>query len=466
MKNLFDVINPKMFSVFARDDRRSNYEILSMIYRLYTRDGLSDTLDKDDIHFALMRYFQTHVFDDLEDENGISINNASIREKARIKVRQFKKAGWLEEDNTEGFRTTIGLNDCALAMLELFDEMVDRFDRPLEYSGYFYTIYSLLLDFNDYKQSKARLEQVFTNTRYLFNGLQGLNSSIKRFIQQLMDDNQSTPEVVLHNLLVKYREQVLVTVFNNLKSKDSPDRYVSFILDKLRKIRYEDFDVMFEGYLASLNEVPLPDRELALKEELIEKLDDTIDRFMAVDGFVNAIDARNTKYHDAALSKIKFLKNNGRDITGLVDNALKSLKIEGRVPDYGEVIPIYCQETLDEESLYVKPFNRKKVDATPASKPVVSLEELQRHAAVLFRDDKLSKEEMNRFVKKALGHKKSIEAWEIPTNNLDDIIRLLMVQLYSGYDDMCYSVVFEEKTYTACGYILNAFTINKKEVTA
>ncbi|MEE3299115.1 MAG: Wadjet anti-phage system protein JetA family protein, partial [Candidatus Enteromonas sp.] len=124
MKNLFDVINPKMFSVFARDDRRSNYEILSMIYRLYTRDGLSDTLDKDDIHFALMRYFQTHVFDDLEDENGISINNASIREKARIKVRQFKKAGWLEEDNTEGFRTTIGLNDCALAMLELFDEMV------------------------------------------------------------------------------------------------------------------------------------------------------------------------------------------------------------------------------------------------------------------------------------------------------------------------------------------------------
>ncbi|MEE3464607.1 MAG: Wadjet anti-phage system protein JetA family protein, partial [Candidatus Enteromonas sp.] len=333
MKNLFDVINPKMFSVFARDDRRSNYEILSMIYRLYTRDGLSDTLDKDDIHFALMRYFQTHVFDDLEDENGISINNASIREKARIKVRQFKKAGWLEEDNTEGFRTTIGLNDCALAMLELFDEMVDRFDRPLEYSGYFYTIYSLLLDFNDYKQSKARLEQVFTNTRYLFNGLQGLNSSIKRFIQQLMDDNQSTPEVVLHNLLVKYREQVLVTVFNNLKSKDSPDRYVSFILDKLRKIRYEDFDVMFEGYLASLNEVPLPDRELALKEELIEKLDDTIDRFMAVDGFVNAIDARNTKYHDAALSKIKFLMNNGRDITGLVDNALKSLKIEGRVPD-------------------------------------------------------------------------------------------------------------------------------------
>ena len=100
-----------------------NYEILSMIYRLYTRDGLSDTLDKDDIHFALMRYFQTHVFDDLEDENGISINNASIREKARIKVRQFKKAGWLEEDNTEGFRTTIGLNDCALAMLELFDEI-------------------------------------------------------------------------------------------------------------------------------------------------------------------------------------------------------------------------------------------------------------------------------------------------------------------------------------------------------
>ena len=78
----------------------------------------------------------------------------------------------------------------------------------------------------------------------------------------------------------------------------------------------------------------------------------------------------------------------------------------------------------------------------------------------------LSKEEMNRFVKRVMGQKKSLEAWEIPTNNLDDIIRLLMVQLYSGYDDMCYSVQFEDKTYTACGYILNAFTITKKEVTA
>ncbi|MBP5092040.1 MAG: hypothetical protein J6328_05750, partial [Bacilli bacterium] len=155
-----------------------------------------------------------------------------------------------------------------------------------------------------------------------------------------------------------------------------------------------------------------------------------------------------------------------RDIAGLVDAALKSLKEEGYVADYGDVLPIYVQETLDEESLYVRPFNRKKVDATPALKPRISLEELQRHAAALFHDDKLSKEEMDRFVRKLLGEKNSIEAWEIDTNNLDDIIRLLMIQLYSGYDDMCYRIDFENTTYTACGYILNAFTIHKKEVNA
>ncbi|MBP5090977.1 MAG: hypothetical protein J6328_00240 [Bacilli bacterium] len=324
MKNLFDVINPKMFSVFAREDRRSNYEILAMLYRLFTRDGRQDALDKEDVHFALMRYFQTHVFDDLEDENGASIVHATIREKARVKMRQFKKAGWLEEDNTEGFRTNVGLVDSAISMLELFDELVDRHDKPLEYSGYFYTVYSLLLDFNDYSQAKARLEQIFTNTRYLFNGLQGLNSSIKHFIQELIDEQSSTPQNILHNLLVKYREQVLVTVFNNLKSKDSPDRYVSYILEKLRKLRYEDFDLMFEGYIESLNEIPMPEREKALRQELMDQLDDTIDRFTAVDGFVAQIDAKTTKYHDAALSKDKFLMSNGRDIAGLVDAALTS----------------------------------------------------------------------------------------------------------------------------------------------
>lgn len=38
MENLFDVINNKMFSVFERKDRRTNYDLLATIYDIFVSD--------------------------------------------------------------------------------------------------------------------------------------------------------------------------------------------------------------------------------------------------------------------------------------------------------------------------------------------------------------------------------------------------------------------------------------------
>ena len=35
MENLFDVVNNKIFSVFERKDRRTNYDLLATIYDIF-----------------------------------------------------------------------------------------------------------------------------------------------------------------------------------------------------------------------------------------------------------------------------------------------------------------------------------------------------------------------------------------------------------------------------------------------
>ena len=88
----------------------------------------------------------------------------SAKEKANFKLRQFKRCGWLEEDNSEGFSVFVSMTDNnAIALMETFKNLISKRNRPLEYTGYFYVIYETLRNF-DYHKSKALIEQVVKNT--------------------------------------------------------------------------------------------------------------------------------------------------------------------------------------------------------------------------------------------------------------------------------------------------------------
>ena len=161
MKNLFDVLKPSAFSVFSRGDRRSNYDLLAHVYTyLSTRQYAL----KEELIDELSDYIRDHDFSDFSDEEGNDIADRSAKEKASYKYRQFKKSGWIEEDTTEGFSLSVSMNENAIILLDAFRKIIESEDRPLEYTGYFYAIHGLLLDF-DYTKTKALLEQVFKNTR-------------------------------------------------------------------------------------------------------------------------------------------------------------------------------------------------------------------------------------------------------------------------------------------------------------
>ncbi len=355
------------------------------------------------------------------------------------------------------------LKDNAITLLETFQNIIENRNRPLEYTGYFYIIYEALHSF-EYSRSKALLEQIAKNTKELFNSLQGLSSSIKHFIEELIKRQDLTPQDVLDTLLYKYQDQVMLTVFNNLKGRDNPSKYTSEIVDTLKKLRYRELDKVVAGYLETGNNKGLTSEKYEQVEtEIKELLDDAIDRFETVDAFIRLIDDRNTKFHTAAITTLNFLLNNKRDIDGQIVQSLRALRKVSAEEDFSNIVEIYSSKQLDDKSLYTRAFNKEKVTEIVSQIPEIVEDEVQDAFGEIFGQNVFSKESINAFAERCLGGEDSISLRSLSVNNFDDVVFLIVLQLYSQYDDMCYKVEFEDEKISVFGYQMQEFEIVRRE---
>ena len=465
MNQLFEILNPRIFTVFSRDDRNANYDLLSMIYDLFTKGERRQAIPRDELVDDLTAYIQSRDFGSFEDEEGSDIAAKSAKDKATLKIRQFRKTGWLEEDNDEmhQFSTVYSLNDYALMLLQTFRDIVSQEDQPLEYTGYFYAVYSLLQGF-EFNQAKARLEQVEKNTVQLFNSLQGLSSTIKRFIEEMINRQDMTPEQILDTLLYKYQDQVILSVFNNLKGKDNPSKYTSEILKKLREYRFnqDSFEKIVDNYASNISNLN-GQKYQELESKILSDLDDCIAKFESVNDFVSLIDRRNTKFHASALSRLKFLINTRRDINGLLDQALKSLHYVDSKEEFSEIIGIYSTEQIDDKSAYSRTFDKEKVTYLPSEIPSVPVEEVEKEEKRIFEEDSFSKEKVNEFAKELLKDRTTLSSKEINQETSERRFLTLMLELYSEYDDMCYTISLKDNYYNHDGFFEKEFVIKRKE---
>lgn len=462
VENLFDVINNRMFSVFSSKDKRANYDLLSTIYDIFTKDERKQAVFKEDLLDKLTAYIKGRDFDEFDDDEGTNIASKSSRDKAAAKLRQFKKCGWVEEDNSEGFDIVVSLTDAAIALLETFKTMISKRERPLEYTGYFYIIYEALRNF-EYSKSKALIEQIVKNTTELFNSLQGLHSEIKLYISKLVKRKDLTPHDVLDLLLNKYQDQVVLTVFNNLKGRDNPSKYTSEILSKLKSIRYDHLDDVVTNYALTANIKDLTTEIYAeLEKNLKDDLDTVILRFESVNDFISVIDRKNRKFHSSALATLNFLMNNRNDIEGQVDKALKALKSVD-AEDYSEIIDIHTCRNIDEHSLYSRAFNKEKKTQLPTQIPEILEDEVAANFDAIFGEDEFSKSKINEFVLCLFGNKERIAINEIPIKSEEDFLKLVLIQIYSQYEEMIYQIKYYEDIELIFGYFMQSFDIIRRE---
>lgn len=462
MDNLFDVINDKMFSVFSHDGKRSNYDLLSKIYDIFTKRERRQSIERDELIDELTDYIKSRNFDEIDDEEGTDIIGKQPRDIASSKIRQFKKCGWLEEDTGVGFTTILSLSSNAITLLDTFESIIKNKDHPLEYTGYFYAVYQMIVNF-EIPKTKAFLEQIIKNTHELFNSLQGLNSSIKQFIEQMLNNSSLTPQGVLDTLLYKYQDQVMVTVFNNLKTKDNPNWYTDKIISSAKRLKYENLDKMIDAYIKTSNEQEITrDRYMQISSQIESNLDEIILSFERVDEFISIIDGKNTKFHSTAYSKLEFLMNTKRDIEGIIDRGLKSLKNLTDENEPLDFVNLFSAQQIDDKSSYSYTFNKKKVTYVESKVPEVSEEEIDKELQRILQEDQFSKKKVNERVLQILDGKEEIDSRNIVISDFDSLLMLIMIQIYSEYDDMVYSVEFEDVEYKTFGYTTKAFILKRR----
>lgn len=466
MNNLFDVINPQMFSVFVYGDKRTNYELLSFIYDVFMSKRNVQIIAREDLVDDLKAYIDTHIFEDFDEEEGFDKQNQDHRYMASTKIARFKKTGWLEEDTTEGFVTTLSLTNDAIMIMEAFQNLVEREEKPVEFTGYFYLIAKALDNF-DFHQAKGLLEQIYEETLSLFHGLQGLLPKIRRFTERMINDEKLSPKEVLDLLVDKYRNQVLLKVFYNLKTRDNPSKYTSHILAVLNDLRYNHMDEIVQNVLET-DWIVSPSEELKkeIYDRYADRLEECIRRFESVDNLVSLIDEKNTKFHTSAQAKFEFLLNNKKDVSGLLQEALKCVKESKPGDDFGSIIPLQYAAQVDENSLYNRAKAKEKPEVYYQETPLVSKEDLDLAMARLFMEDIYSRDRVNDFVHEELGDKKEKNSKDIHVNSWNRLIMLMMIEAYSSYSEMDYEVHFHDDYYETFGYKTKSFDIVLKEKTA
>ncbi len=463
MDNLFDCINGKMFSLLTAEDKRGNYDLLRILYHLSESVDYGDFIPKEEAVGALAAFLEDHAGEVKDDGEGTDISRRSARDKAQLKLRQFRNLGWVNEESLGGYNALVSFTSSGKATMEFLTNLTERSEKPLEYTGYVYVIYSTLKSF-DLSKSTAILQQVYRLTKELMNALSRLSSEIKEFLDALMENPDLDPKDILATLLGQYQSQVILRVFNNLRMRDNPSRYSSQIIAILRDLLRDHMDEMVANSVLVEDVKDLTkERYESIENQIRDEATYVISSFEGIEKYLDVIDAQNAKYLSSAKARLDFLLTSTKDVTGRINDCLKAI---ADVPDdypFDSLIKIESSGIVDARSLSSPRFQREKPVAIELPIPEGDQGEVADGLDRIFGDDPYSRENINKAAMSYLDGRKSMSSMEIPTEEQSDLITLMLIQIISQDRGLDYSLDLNKDRYVRIGHELDEFTLKKKE---
>ena len=77
-------------------------------------------------------------------------------------------------------------------------------------------------------------------------------------------------------------------------------------------------------------------------------------------------------------------------------------------------------------------------------------------------ENEFSRDKINAFLSKLLENKESVTVGEIPIETDADFFRLVLIQIYSQYEEMCYQIEYNQEIQSIYGYSMQSFNIVRK----
>ncbi len=326
----FGMIPDNFFSLLASKNKRIYLACILESFKVYETGsilGIEKKIVVDDlIHFLE----HTSYLYDVEDEEDEESNPQSKRDLVNYILRRMEECGWIYIDVTNDYEEILNFSDMAIIISEALinaypssmeygeDEGAEVEVHASEYQGYIYTIYSLLSNPENVDYAMT-FDLVYSYTKQLIRALRRLDSRLKEYINSVVE----TAEIKdLMERLMTFKTEIYDRSYLKMKTSDNINRYRLAIVSKLEELENDEFamSMIINDYK---RKYPNPEVAVARAGKAI---DEVIDVFNSIDGFVSEIDNKNRTYINSTIGKIKFLLSEDDNIIGKLNSILRYVK--------------------------------------------------------------------------------------------------------------------------------------------
>ncbi len=468
MKALFDIVGDGFFKPLTSQFKTIYLDCLGIIYDTY-RSELSYGADREILILKMTDYFDSIGVSDIQFEDDTKTLHDS-RAKASAFLRKLREFGWVEYEITNNQMQRIVMPNHAVTLFQTFSNIV-RNDE-MEYQGEISAIYSMITNEELLERPYPQLlKPVYARTLELFTGLKKLNTSIRKYIDNLT--SEKTPEEILHDFF-EYHDEIGSKAYHRIKTSENISRFRNSIIQGLQNMRSnnECMSRLIAEYCLIENE---NDKDIAA-EKVNSMIVDIIEHFRSYDEIIEEIDKKHSKYIRNAVERAKFLLMSSNNMEGKISTVLQYLseqynrdEQENLLEDAGDdvcmLFNIFPQGFISGESLKAIAISKKITDIDDIYDPVALTDEERewRRMAIYEKNkDRFSKKNISQYVGALLENKEALLASDIPVNTKRDVIRIIFIALYGHNDRSDYRIVPTAARIEKNGFIFPDFKIERR----
>lgn len=468
MAELFDVIGDGFFKPLSSQFKKIYVDCLNIIYDSY-RTELSYGADRDIMVAKLTDYFESLGVAEIQFEEDQETLKDS-RTKASTFLRKLKEYGWVEYDVGNDQRIRIIMPNHAVSFIQTIKSVTSQ--EEMEYQSEISSIYSLLTNEELLMRPYIQVvKPVYDHTLALFTGLKKLNTSIRKYIDDLTADK--TSEEILEAFFT-YHEEIGSKAYYRIKTSDNVSKFRNIIVGRMQEMleNRERFDLIVQGY-TNVENVTDSDEATDRVRWIIA---DIIEHFRSYDEIVDEIDKRNSKYIRNAVERARFLLLNSNNAEGKISKILQYMAdefnkdeeeklTEDVSDDICRLFNVFPQGFLSGESLKTIAISKKIMDVEEITTECELSEEERELKRMVIREknkNRFSKKNVTHFVLEMLEKQPTVKASDIEITSRRDMIRVIFINLYGRADKSDYIIVSKDEMVEKEGFRFKDFEIKRR----
>jgi len=465
---LFDVIGDGFFKPLSSQFKKIYVDCLNIIYDSY-RTELSYGADRDIMVAKLADYFESLGVAEIQFEEDQETLKDS-RTKASTFLRKLKEYGWVEYDVGNDQRIRIIMPNHAVSFIQTIKSVTSQ--EEMEYQSEISSIYSLLTNEELLMRPYIQVvKPVYDHTLALFTGLKKLNTSIRKYIDDLTADK--TSEEILEAFFT-YHEEIGSKAYYRIKTSDNVSKFRNIIVGRMQEMleNRERFDLIVQGYM-NVENVTDTDEATDRVRGIIA---DIIEHFRSYDEIVDEIDKRNSKYIRNAVERARFLLLNSNNAEGKISKILQYMAdefnkdeeeklTEDVSDDICRMFNVFPQGFLSGESLKTIAISKKIRDVEEITTECELSEEERELKRMVIREknkNRFSKKNVTHFVLEMLEKQPTVKASDIEITSRRDMIRVIFINLYGRADKSDYIIVSKDEMVEKEGFRFKDFEIKRR----